>query len=210
MTASAFQMCCLPFWINTWHATHRKVKKWHKVTQIYGTCVRAAFIHHSRGPWPSCNTKYAPTKCYSIFTVWKKQTNVTEYTYVCQISTEKQTTNSRICRSPILAHLAYSWHTLGSLWAHLARMAHLAHSSLTHGSLGSHGSLLAHSADLADLTDLAHSCLILGSLGSLLAHLGSLGSLLALPWLILGSPLAHLSHSWLTLLTLLTWLTWLT
>ena len=36
MTASAFQRCCLPLWINTWHATQRKVKKWHKVTQIYG------------------------------------------------------------------------------------------------------------------------------------------------------------------------------
>ena len=32
MTASAFQR-----WINTWHATHRKGKKWHKVTQIYST-----------------------------------------------------------------------------------------------------------------------------------------------------------------------------
>ena len=119
------------------------------------------------------------------FTVWKKQTNLTEYTYICQISTEKQTTNRRIFRSPILAHLAYSWHTLGSLlahswlilgslWAHLARMAHLAHSWLTHGSLDSHGSLLAHSADLADLTDLAHSCLTLGSL--------------RFTWLTLGSP----------------------
>ena len=26
MTASAFQMCCLPLWINTWHATHRQAK----------------------------------------------------------------------------------------------------------------------------------------------------------------------------------------
>ena len=77
-------------------------------------------------------------------------------------------------------------------------MAHLAHSWLTHGSLDSHGSLLAQSADLADLTDLAHSYLVLSSLGSFLAHLAhlvSLGSLLALPWLILGSPLAYLSHS---------------
>ena len=37
MTTSAFQRCCLPLWRNTWHATQRKVKKWHKVTQIYGT-----------------------------------------------------------------------------------------------------------------------------------------------------------------------------
>ena len=90
--------------------------------------------------------------------------------------------------TPILAHLAYSWHTLGSLWAHLARIAHLAHSWLNHGSLdslGSHGSIWAHSADLADLTDLAHSCLILGSLGSF-----------EFTWLTLGSPLAH---SWTTL-----------
>ena len=38
MTASAFQRCwcCLSLWKNTWHAT-RKVKKRHKVTQIYGT-----------------------------------------------------------------------------------------------------------------------------------------------------------------------------
>ena len=39
MTASAFQRCCLPLWRNTWHATQRKAKKWHKVTQIYGTYI---------------------------------------------------------------------------------------------------------------------------------------------------------------------------
>ena len=43
--------------------------------QLPGTWVRAAFVHYSRGPWPSWNTKYAPTKCEYIFTVWKsKQT----------------------------------------------------------------------------------------------------------------------------------------
>ena len=64
--------------------------------------------------------------CLYIFTVWKKQTNVTEYTYVCQISSEKQTANSRIFRSLKLAHLAHSrltwltwltWLTLGPLLA---------------------------------------------------------------------------------------------
>ena len=91
----------------------------------------------------------------------KKQTNVTEYTYVCQISTEKQTTNSIIFRSPILAHLAYSWHTLGSLGSLLA------HSWLTLGSLD----WLGWRDWLGSL--LAHSWLTLGSLGSR----GSLGSL---------------------------------
>ena len=85
-----------------------------------------------------------PPSANIFFAVWKEQTNRTEYTYVCQISTEKQTTNSRIFRSPILAHLAYSWHTLGSLWAH---------PWLTLGSLGSHGSLGSN-----------------GSLGSFLAY----------------------------------------
>ena len=41
----------------------------------------------------------------------EKQTSATVYTYVCQISTEKQTTNSRIFRSIKLVHLAHSWLT---------------------------------------------------------------------------------------------------
>ena len=47
MTASAFQRCCLPLWRNTWHATQRKVKKWHKVTQIYGTIFSSIYNQNS-------------------------------------------------------------------------------------------------------------------------------------------------------------------
>ena len=82
-----------------------------------------------------------------------------------------------------------TWLTLGSL------------SSLGHPCL-TFGSFLAHSADLTELTDLAHSRLTWLTLGSLWFTWLTLGSLLVFPWLILGSSSAHLSHYWLTWLTL--------
>ena len=94
----------------------------------------------------------------------------------------------------ILAHLAYSWHTLGSL---------LANPWLTLSSLDSHGSLgslLAH---------LVHSWIALGSLGSPLAH----SWLTLLIWLtlcsFLGSLLAHMAHSADLAHSWLTWFSWI-
>ena len=72
---------------------------WYRISRIW-------YIFAWTGAWyatenPNGNTAFSGS--LYIYTVWKRQTNVTECTYVCQISTERQTVNSRILRYSFFA-----------------------------------------------------------------------------------------------------------
>ena len=79
---------CLPLWINTWHSTHRKVKKWHKVTQIYGM--------------PRMRRKITVvSNCPKIFKMfWAKEND--------KVSRNVYLKNAQICTS---SRLDYKWNS---------------------------------------------------------------------------------------------------